>query len=153
MSGLQQGTSYDFKLQARNEDGISDFSDVITVLAAKIPGDLLVPTIEFSFPYYIFKWQTPVDAGGSPLKGYKVTMFDSSDVRFSLNESDCDTSTTSLETECRIEAERLTSNPFDLVTGNTFIIKVAAINEFGDSPLATSDIMKVVSKPDAPIDL
>ena len=152
VKSLVQGTSYDFKVLARNEDGVSELSESVTILAAQFPAQLLKPTIEFLYPSYIFKWEAPTDNGGSPVTGYKVKMFNSLDAAFTPTvDSDCTASVTSTAVECKIEAESLFSAPFNLVTKDKFTIKVTAMNLYGDSPIsAASDAQTVFNKPDAP---
>lgn len=47
-TGLTEGTSYKFRLRARNSVGFSSYSSVITIVAATIPSQPSAPTTALS---------------------------------------------------------------------------------------------------------
>jgi titin len=79
---LTPGVYYDFKVEARNIVGYSDFSDSITELAAQIPDsptDLAnVPEITLADRIGL-TWLAPVFDGGSAILDYRIWYDDASD--------------------------------------------------------------------------
>lgn len=68
---LTFGTTYEFKLESRNEYGYSDFSATLTLLCAFIPDPPLSISTSNDLDQVLIAWNDPID-NGSPITGYQV---------------------------------------------------------------------------------
>lgn len=69
--GLTTGYTYQFKTLARNSIGQSEYSSTVSILAAQIPDQPVVPSTVVSGPNVTISWTAPA-TGGSPITGYIV---------------------------------------------------------------------------------
>ena len=61
-NGLSAGTTYAFKVRARNAVGLSSYSQVISIVAATIPSKPNAPTTSVIDEYQIsVTWNLPTD--------------------------------------------------------------------------------------------
>jgi hypothetical protein len=65
-TSLTSGTTYEFKVEAKNEYGYSTYSDTITLLAAYIPEIPTSVTTEIDGSQVKVLWSLPSD-NGSPI--------------------------------------------------------------------------------------
>ena len=70
-TGLTSGTTYEFKVESRNSYGYSDYSEVLTLLAAFKPDQPAAPTTTTINNQVLVEWTEPI-TNGSPITGYKV---------------------------------------------------------------------------------
>lgn len=68
---MTSGTTYRFKVQARNSHGLSDYSTEIVHLAAFKPDAPLTVTTTIELSNVVIEWANPVD-NGSPITGYEI---------------------------------------------------------------------------------
>lgn len=74
-TGLTAGTTYNFKVQARNVIGVGSFTSAFTIVAATVPN---VPTAmtrdeaNTSKTQVAFNWTTPSDNGGVSIIDYTI---------------------------------------------------------------------------------
>ena len=87
VSGLSLGTSYTFRVQARNAYGLSDFTYSVPILAAQQPDVPSAPETLFLRTSVKVSWLAPYN-GGSPITGYRVQLKQSDGI-FSENLIDC----------------------------------------------------------------
>lgn len=76
--GLTVGTTYQFKISARNEVGSSEYSTPISILAAQQPNKPAAPTtvvsgVDQKGPNVEITWTAP-PTGGSDITGYIITI-------------------------------------------------------------------------------
>ena len=71
VTGLSVGSTYTFKIQARNAFGYGPFSDVVLILAAQIPDQPLAPTTTFDRTTVLIQWTEPFNQG-SEITGYEI---------------------------------------------------------------------------------
>jgi hypothetical protein len=71
VTSLTSGTTYEFKVEAKNEYGYSQFSSTISLLAAYIPEIPTSVTTEFVGSLVKVSWTLPSD-NGSPITAYKL---------------------------------------------------------------------------------
>jgi hypothetical protein len=71
--GLTAGTSYKFKVEARNSYGYSTASNEVTILAAEAPARPIAPTTAVSGNSVIISWSEPA-TNGSPIIGYSISI-------------------------------------------------------------------------------
>ena len=90
-TSLSQGVPYQFKVEARNAYGYSEYSDIVTVLAADVPVQPVQPTTTWSQSpdVVIIAWTEP-DNGGSPITGYNVLFAQSDGATYTPELSNCD---------------------------------------------------------------
>lgn len=71
--GIVKTREYHFKITAINFVGVSQFSDVLTCLAAVVPGvPQNVAIVTSVLGAVTLSWLAPADDGGSPLTGYYI---------------------------------------------------------------------------------
>ena len=68
---LIAGTYYQFKVQARNEVGFSEFSEVLSVYAAQVPDTPAAPTTTRVDDNIVIDWVAPNEQG-SAISGYRI---------------------------------------------------------------------------------
>jgi hypothetical protein len=70
-TGLTSGTTYEFKIEAKNEYGYSEYSETMSLLAAATPEVPISVTTEMAGNQVKVAWQLPSD-NGSPITEYKL---------------------------------------------------------------------------------
>ena len=70
-TGLTSGTTYEFKIEARNQYGYSTYSDTLSLLSAYIPEIPTSITTVIDGTSVKVSWSLPSD-NGSPITQYKV---------------------------------------------------------------------------------
>jgi len=104
---LTEGSTYQFKVEARNAYGFSVFSNTVSILAAQIPDQPFpAPTTTWIPDNVIVSWSIP-DSGGSPITGYKVYLRQNDNVTYSTDLADCDVTTSPQSTSCTIPVQSL----------------------------------------------
>lgn len=88
-TSLTAGTTYKFKVQARNAFGLSEYSQEILILAAQIPDQPVEPTTSISGPNVVIAW-TPPESNGSPIYSYIIQIRTVDEVTFATDSTDCD---------------------------------------------------------------
>lgn len=87
--GLLQGNVYSFKVQVRNDYGYSDFSNIVSILAAQEPDIPDPPSTVFNFDHVTVSWFAP-DNAGSPITAYSIFIRQNDMITYSLELSNCD---------------------------------------------------------------
>ena len=156
-TGLSAGSSYKFRVSARNSVGYSTPSSVLTIVAATVPSQPSAPTTTLNGETsFTIDWNPPADLGGLAINGYRLEVKTSTST-FSIDSSNCDAendSTVIAATQCTILVSTLRASPFDLADSADVIARVTATNSLGDSAISTEStavsmpIADVV--PDAP---
>ena len=156
-SVLSMGTSYKFKVEARNAFGFSLlFSNEVTILQAEEPTKPGVPTTTVvGDQYVIIDWIASSDQGAA-LSSYTVLILTSDGVTYSEELNSCDGSDPTIisDATCNVLVADLLAAPFNLPYGSSIYAKVLATNLYGDS--LTSDVGNgavILTVPDAPTDL
>jgi hypothetical protein len=68
---LESGQTYSFKVQARNDYGTSDATEVLSLLCAFVPDAPPQPDSAISGDLVTVTWLDPAE-NGSPITGYKL---------------------------------------------------------------------------------
>jgi len=90
VAGLYSGSTYTFKVRARNAVGYGEFSTELSVLAAQKPDIPLAPTTSISDRWdVIIDWTAPYD-GGSAILSYTVELRTTDVTVFSIDATNCD---------------------------------------------------------------
>ena len=71
--GITQGTSYDFKVKARNKWGWGDFSSTVTIAATGVPDQMseATTTIDIATGGVKITWTQP-DNNGATISSYLI---------------------------------------------------------------------------------
>lgn len=85
---LDFGTIYSFKIEARNLNGYSLYSETVQILCASAPAKPAAPTTTIVNNEVILDWDEPAD-NGMPLTGYYVYIRQS-DLSYIIDLSVCD---------------------------------------------------------------
>jgi len=134
VTSLTSGTTYEFKVEAKNEYGYSSHSSTLSLLAAYIPAvPTSVTTVNDGSSVKI-AWSLST-TNGSPITAYKVYVKQSGSSAYTQESSDCDgTSASVISNEyCNINLSTLLASPYNIVGGDSIHAKVVATNVYGDS--------------------
>lgn len=71
ITGLTNGTSYDFKVLATNSQGPGDYSPVTSATPSTVPAAPAMPSLTAGNTTVLVSWSAPA-TGGSPITGYTV---------------------------------------------------------------------------------
>ena len=89
-TGLAAGSTYRFKVRARNVIGYSVNSSVFSIVAATIPKSQGAPTTSIIDEYQIsISWDLPTDKGGLDITSYKVEIQTATST-YAQDPTDCD---------------------------------------------------------------
>lgn len=86
---LSSGTFYEFKVEARNMYGYSEYSDMITLLSAYIPEPPINVVTTIEGDQVKVEWEL-VTSNGSPILAYNVYVQEIGTTTFTLESTDCD---------------------------------------------------------------
>lgn len=134
VTGLTSGTTHEFKVEARNQYDYSEYSEVLTRLAAYIPEipTNIVTTLEGD--QVRISWDLSSD-NGSPITQFKVFMNEIGSTIYTLEIVDCDGFDTDVITNqnCLINISTLLAAPYNVDGGDHIFAKVSALNLYGES--------------------
>jgi hypothetical protein len=68
---LTTGSLYYFKVQARNAEGLGEFSEILSVLAAERPQKPITPVTTWTRDYVTVTWSEP-ETNGGPITAYTI---------------------------------------------------------------------------------
>jgi large repetitive protein len=151
---LTPGTTYKFRVQARNTFGLSVYSDVVTLLCAFVPAAPSEPTTTVIGNNVIINWSAP-SSNGSPITSYRIKIR-KHDGLYAEELSYCDGQKSSIisVTQCNIPLLNLEQIPFSLVLGDSVVAIVTATNTYGESlDSVAGNGGSILQIPDAPVDL
>jgi hypothetical protein len=83
------GTTYTFKVNARNAFGYSEDSNEISVIAAQKPSKPSSPTTSFANDIVTVSWDLPTD-NGAPITAYAIKIRHSNMATYSSQMDYCD---------------------------------------------------------------
>ena len=72
-TGLTSGTTYEFKVQARNDAGYGAFSSAVTELTAERPSKPSAPTTSLAGEFVMISWTEP-ETNGAPITAYTISI-------------------------------------------------------------------------------
>lgn len=150
---LTVGTTYSFKVQARNAHGYGAYSSEVMILAAQNPQKPAAPTTTFDTTQVIVDWSAPFDEGSTITK-YEIYIRTNDAVTYSLELTYCDGSVAQIvsDTRCEIPVSTLRVAPFNLYWGDSVYAKVIAFNMYGQSLESdTGNGAIIITYPDAPL--
>jgi hypothetical protein len=132
---LSPGTTYSFKVEARNAFGYSSPSASVEILAAEEPSQPETPTTVLDGTNILISWKTPFNQG-SPIDYYKIHIRHNDNSSYSLDLANCDGSKpiflTADPKQCSVPVSVL-RDKFSLPWGSPVYATVIAHNMYGDS--------------------
>lgn len=155
VTSLTPGTTYEFKIEAKNEYGYSDYSSTLSLLCAYISATptSVVTSIDGSTVKIAWSLTT---TNGTPITSYKVHILEIGTATYTLESSDCDgTDSTIISNRyCNINFSTLIAAPYNYNGGESVYAKVIAVNTYGETVLSTEGNGAVYTRvPDAPLSL
>lgn len=154
-TGLTTGTTYSFKVQSRNLNGYSDFSNEITVIAAQKPSKPSSPTTSFANDIVTISWSEPA-TNGAPITAYTIKVRHSNLATYSVPTDYCDGSDSGIiaALQCDIPASVLNASPYSLEWGTSVYAKIRATNIKGTSTESNAGNGAIIlTEPDPPVSL
>tara|TARA_B100001123_G_scaffold433771_2_gene559140 strand:+ start:37957 stop:40077 length:2121 start_codon:yes stop_codon:yes gene_type:complete len=119
VTGLTNGTSYTFKILARNADGNSDYSEISTAATPRTVADAPgIPTLVAADEQITATWTAPASNNGAEITGYTATASASGS-----SAGTCST-TSATDLDCAITS---------LTNGTAYEVTVTAANSAGNS--------------------
>lgn len=155
-TSLTAGTTYEFKVESRNQYDYSEYSSTLTILSAYIAAvpDSVVTTIEGSSVKVA--WSLSTD-NGAPVTEYKVYIKEmDTDTTFIQENVDCvGTDSTVISNKyCHVTIATLIASPYLLDGGDSISAKVIAVNQYGESDYSIEGNGAYYTEiPNAPINL
>lgn len=151
------GTTYLFRVQARSAHGISDYSNVLSVLIASKPSRPDAPSTTWSdaADTVTVSWNEP-ETNGGPITLYQIQIRQSNGLSYSDETSYCDGSQSSIVSanQCVIPVSVLRASPFSLDWGTSVFAKISATNAKGRSSTSSAgNGAIIITYPDAPVSI
>ena len=137
--GLSNGTSYDFRVLARNVAGNGSYSELVTATPRTTPDVPLTFSVTRGPGEALLTWVAPVNNGGAAVTDYAIQYKISTDSTW-LTFSDAVSNATS-------------ATVTGLVNGTQYDFKVAAVNPAGSSNYTSSLQATPQAAPSAPMSL
>ena len=138
-TGLSAGSTYRFRLRARNAVGLSAYSDVFTIVTATVPSQPSSPITTVNSEYEIgISWSLPADLGGLSISSYRLEIKTSIGT-FAQDLANCDAENSSSvisSRSCAIPTTVLRAGPFNIGDSEPIIVRVTAINDIGESTVS-----------------
>lgn len=136
------GSTYKFRIRARNHHGWGNWSSVVIILSTGIPDKPAPPTTAMNNIFVRISWIDP-DYNFEAIDNYDIRIGQSDGLTFTQELTYCNGSdaTIKLRKYCEIPLSLLSSNsyPFKLVAGTVITAKFAAHNANGWSPFSDSN--------------
>jgi hypothetical protein len=154
-TNLAAGSTYAFKVEARNSYGYSAPSAAAPILCATVPSIPVAPTTLVIADQLEISWAPAPSPNGTPITAYVVTI-KQADGTFTAQASHCNGSQPSIvsSTRCTVPLSVLTAAPYNLTLGQTIQAQVLAQNNYGPSSVsAVGGAAVIVLVPEAPVSL
>jgi len=136
VTGLTNGTSYTFKILARNADGNSDYSEISTSATPRTVADAPgIPTLVAADEQITATWTAPASNNGAEITGYTATASASGS-----SAGTCST-TSATDLDCAITS---------LTNGTSYEVTVTAANSAGNSNASAGAAATPSTTPGAP---
>ena len=152
---MTPGTTYSFKVAARNTFGYSEESDPVSILAAQEPFQPGPPTTTLSGDQVIITWNEP-STGGSPITSYSIEIYESDGITHTPDLNICDGLDLDIvaSRQCVVPVITLISEPYSLTWADSVYVTITASNLYGTSVYSLPGNGAILyTVPDAPSDL
>lgn len=150
-TGIESGSSYTFRVRARNKWGYGPYSDWVSIEASTNPDvQVTAPVTQNSGTNILISWPKPEDKG-SPILEYQIVIQTSDGLTFVEESNHCDGSDASIveARSCFIPLSVLRQAPFNLDYPDLVFAKVRSMNINGWSELSdvNTDGAKILTEP------
>ena len=160
---MPAGTTYAFKVKARNAVGFGDYSTVLSIVAGTVPlsqgapstsidGDEINPTVTIT-------WPLPSDNGGLSIDGFRLEIKTSLS-SFEIDSTNCNAEISSLiitSRACTVPVSTLRTEPYNLDDSDSVYAQVTSLNAIGESVTSNEGNGATIpippTEPDAPTSL
>lgn len=133
-TGITAGSSYMFKVRARNAFGWGSYSSTYTIKAAALPSQMLAPTttIDTTTGGVKITWIAP-SSNGDTITAYKIKISNALNTNKYEDSVNCDGSSSTVKNNlyCIVPMSILTAAPYSLVFDQLVVATVEASNSFG----------------------
>lgn len=121
-ANLTPGLLYTFKVEARNDFGWGEPSNIVSILCAAEPDTPTQPSTEVIFDDVLLDWEAPFD-GGTEITHYTVYIR-KSDLIYIVDATLCDGGNINAitDTQCTVKLSDLKTVPFYLTLGYSIYI-------------------------------
>jgi hypothetical protein len=132
---LTAGTTYEFKVESKNEYGYSAYSSTLSLLCATIPAVPASVVTTYSHGSTVNVAWSLSTTNGSPITAFKVFIKQNGSTTYTLESVDCDgTSATVIANNyCDINIGTLLASPYNTAVSDSIYAKVSATNVYGES--------------------
>jgi hypothetical protein len=136
-TGLNAGTTYEFKVEARNSFDFSSPSEVLSLKASWFPEPPTTVTTNNVDANVEISWSDPV-SNGEPITAYRIYIQESGSATYIEETVDCIGNDVTLVSSraCSIAIATLKAAPYSLAQGESISAKVISINVYGESALS-----------------
>lgn len=136
-TGLNFGTTYEFKVESRNSYSYSPYSSTLSLYCGFKPEPPLTITTTNSNDVVVFNWDLPVN-NGATVTAYKVYIKEKDTEVFTQETVTCaeTTSTVVNDRTCSPSLTLLRAAPYNLVVFDPVVIKIVSVNSYGDSDIS-----------------
>jgi hypothetical protein len=154
IAGLTVGEFYKFKVQSKNNFGLSEYSNELVLLCAWVPSAPAEPQCTLESDFIRIAWEEPSN-GGSNIYGYRVEIRTIA-TTWVQDLNDCDGSLEAITDQlyCDVKFETLMTAPFNLPLYEQINVRMVAYNIYGESELSlTAQNLWIVWKPESVLNL
>lgn len=143
-TGITAGTSYKFKIRAKNALGVGAYSPELTVVPSSAPAQINPVNTTVEYLYIKIAWDEP-DNRGDAITAYKVFIKDGSG-NYQEETNYCANSDSLVTNKyCTIFMALALHSPLSLTKGSNILAKVQAYNSKGWSTLSNENTAVVAT--------
>ena len=137
VTGLTQGSNYEFQVGAINSQGTSFVPSVVSAIPSTVAAEVSTLNVSISSrTSLLVNWAKPSDDGGQTISDYLIEYSDNAGADWSVFADGINTATSATLT--------------GLINGSTYTLRVSAVNAAGTGPKSVSSSVHLVTVPDTP---
>lgn len=132
MTTVSAGSTYLFRLRAKNAKGWGEYSSTVGLIPSGVPDQMSPVVTSINGVNIQFSWTAPSKTNGSPILAYQI-YFKSIDGTYSLLPLYCDGSNSTIvqQQKCLVPMLVLRAAPFSLFGGSLAVATILAVNQRG----------------------